>query len=117
MCLLRIAARWVPTPFTDPPPLIPNCFLVTHLFRFDPIAQRVIDPSEGRDVFVLALRGFNFGPPRVDGRGPLVLPGTGSSKAFSTVVVRTNLQSVFGEEVGRVEGPVCVFVCGGIRVG
>jgi hypothetical protein len=39
---------------------------------YDPIEHRNVEQSENRDVFVLSLRGFNFGPPRADGKGPLV---------------------------------------------
>ena len=43
---------------------------------YDPIEHRNVEVSENRDVFVLSLRGFNFGPPRADGKGPLVSAGT-----------------------------------------
>ena len=39
---------------------------------YDPFLDRDVDQGEGGDVFVLALRGYNFGPPRADGKGPLV---------------------------------------------
>jgi hypothetical protein len=42
---------------------------------YDPIEHRNVEVSENRDVFVLSLRGFNFGPPRADGKGPLVSAG------------------------------------------
>ncbi len=66
---------------------------------YDPFDNRLVLPNEGRDVFSIALRGFNFGPARSDGKGPLVFSGTGTSRARSSVIVRTHLTNPFGMEV------------------
>jgi hypothetical protein len=63
---------------------------------YDPFEHRYIDASDGNEVFVLSLRGFNFGPPRADGRGPLATFGSGSSRVRSSVSVHTTLLSASG---------------------
>ncbi len=65
----------------------------------DPFTRTDLDATVPRDVFVLSLRGFNFGPARLDGKGPLVLSGQGTSRAFSSVVVTTKLISSVGAEI------------------
>jgi hypothetical protein len=53
----------------------------------DPVENRTIGTDERRDMFLLSVRGFNFGPPRADGRGPLDISGGGSSAASLVSVV------------------------------
>jgi hypothetical protein len=71
----EVAIRSNPIPFGFAAPRIGN--IVNNIQSdltgltcpvWDPIAGRNIEAGEGRDVFVLALRGFNFGPAREDGK-------------------------------------------------
>ena len=66
---------------------------------YDPIEQRVIGATEARDVFLLSVRGFNFGPPSADGRGPLVLARTGTSTVHTSVSVIATMFSSTGQTV------------------
>jgi hypothetical protein len=71
---------------------------------FDPFNNAVV-PADST-IFVLTLHGFNFGPPRPDGKGPKVLSGFGSATARSTASGSHNQQSL------AVLSAVCVAVCG-----